>query len=245
MPDKFTRRIFYSEVLGAKWKIFSILSIIVLTGSLLSGTLIQAAYADSVTYNPHSNVKGLTYGEWSAKWWQWAISLPKHGNPISDPTGKHCADGQSGPVWYLAGTFGSKPITRECTVPHDKVLMLPVVNAICWEDRQTKTEAEVRAVCKDLIDHTTVVDASVDGVPIDNLQNYRMQSPLFDIKAPDHNILRVKALDTQGITDGYWVMLKPLKMGSHQVHFHAILSFPDDGFTAEFDITYNLKIVRS
>ena len=27
---------------------------------------------------------GLTYGEWTAKWWQWALSIPKDINPAGD-----------------------------------------------------------------------------------------------------------------------------------------------------------------
>jgi hypothetical protein len=55
--------------------------------------------ADSKPYN-------LTYGEWTAKWWQWGYSIPKNINPAYDNTGKNCAQKQNGPVWFLAGTFG-------------------------------------------------------------------------------------------------------------------------------------------
>ena len=41
---------------------------------------------------------GLTYGKWTAKWWQWAYSVPKEVNPAYEYTGKYCSDGQSSPV---------------------------------------------------------------------------------------------------------------------------------------------------
>lgn len=59
---------------------------------------------------------GLTYGEWTAKWWQWTLSTPKDVNPGGDTTGKNCALKQSGPVWFLSGTFGGSA-TRVCTIP--------------------------------------------------------------------------------------------------------------------------------
>src|SRR5262249_33125691 len=54
---------------------------------------------------PSSNPYGRSYGEWGAAWWQWALSLPLSESPLNDPTGAHIAAGQSGPVWFLSGTF--------------------------------------------------------------------------------------------------------------------------------------------
>ncbi len=39
---------------------------------------------------------GNTYGEWSARWWQWILSVPADKNPNLDTTGAHCAEAQSG-----------------------------------------------------------------------------------------------------------------------------------------------------
>jgi len=52
---------------------------------------------------PHAKFRGKTYGEWSAEWWRWALSLPTTAHPLLD-TGD-CSEGQSGKVWFLGGTF--------------------------------------------------------------------------------------------------------------------------------------------
>src|SRR5918998_839871 len=39
--------------------------------------------ADTIQYN-------LTYGEWTAQWWQWAYSIPEDRNPVADQTGENC-----------------------------------------------------------------------------------------------------------------------------------------------------------
>ena len=64
-------------------------------------------------YPIDSKLYGLTYGEWSAKWWQWVHSIPAENNPITDTTGIECARGQNGPVWFLVGTYGG-PVERAC-----------------------------------------------------------------------------------------------------------------------------------
>ena len=62
-------------------------------------------------------VFGKTYGEWAAKWWQWALAGPAGENAVQDTTGEFCdANQPKGKVWFLAGTFGGT-VTRTCTIP--------------------------------------------------------------------------------------------------------------------------------
>jgi len=78
---------------------------------------------------PQSSPYGQTYGEWSGAWWRWAYSFPagEDQNPVQDPTGALAGLGQSGPVWFLAGSFG-QTITRTATVPAGKALFFPIIN---------------------------------------------------------------------------------------------------------------------
>lgn len=59
-------------------------------------------------YPPDSEPYGLTYADWSARWWQWVSSIVETDSPLNDDTGKNCGNNQSGPVWFLAGTSGGK-----------------------------------------------------------------------------------------------------------------------------------------
>ncbi len=76
-----------------------------------------------------AQVLGATIGEWSARWWQWALGIPAPINPVSDLTGANCGVGQQGPVWFLAGTgFLSPPpgpVTRDCQVPAQRYIFFP------------------------------------------------------------------------------------------------------------------------
>src|SRR5689334_15805444 len=48
-----------------------------------------------------SSPYGMTYGQWSARWWQWAFSLPIDRSPLFGTA--DCSAGQSGLVWFLPG----------------------------------------------------------------------------------------------------------------------------------------------
>jgi len=219
------------------------------------------------TYTPvfsaYSKPSNLTYGEWTARWWQWGYSVPKNSNPAYDNTGKNCAQGQKGPVWFLAGTYGH-PVDRVCTIPAGKAILFPILNSECSfaEFPKLKTLSQLRTCAKTIQDHVTTLYASVDGIPIPHLQEYRIQSSPFNFTLPQNNILGMPANTTQAIADGNWVFLKPLSPGIHKLTFKggiqqskkigisnnnvsdsssASFAFPSGW---DFETTYNLTVKK-
>jgi hypothetical protein len=86
---------------------------------------------------------------------------------------------------------------------------------------------------KTIQDQATTLFASVDGLPIRHLQEYRIQSPTFDFTLPQNNILRMPAkTTTQAIADGNWVFLKPLSPGIHKIMFKGGIQQPKIGETS-------------
>lgn len=175
-------------------------------------------------FAPESAPYGVTYSEWTARWWQWALKIPRNRNPISDTTGKNSAEGQTGsdPVWFLAGTLGGM-IERACEIPAGKAILFPVSNneSSYIEFPDLTTELELRACSKADIDKVTRLMVAIDGVELKelDLKSYRIQSPLFSVTLPEDSIFGVTAGTTQAVSDGYWMFLKPLPPGRHHIHF--------------------------
>ena len=95
---------------------------------------VYAQNANPGVIPPNAKAYSMTYGEWSAKWWQWALSLPVGQNPFFDQGGdcSHGANGQVGPVWFLTGVINvSGMAERDCTVPVGKALLFPLINTEC------------------------------------------------------------------------------------------------------------------
>jgi hypothetical protein len=206
------------------------------------------------------------YAEWSAQWWQWMYAIPAPVNPIIDTTGINCAQGQEGPVWFLAGTFGGAA-TRICTIPTGVSLFFPIANIIfgagvgdcetpginpnsCEDskvpsptsarDANVKSVAALGAAAAEAEDNPVGLEADLDDVPFTNLLDYRAKSPVFSVTAPANNVLNFVFgfHDPAGtyqpdVSDGYWLMLKPLSPGYHKLHFKA-------GDFAE--VTYHLTV---
>jgi len=76
---------------------------------------------------PQARAHGLSYGEWGAQWWRWAYSFPVDQFPPLQSGEGDCSLGQSGSVWFLAGTAGQGPVTRSCTIPSGKALFFPII----------------------------------------------------------------------------------------------------------------------
>jgi hypothetical protein len=191
-------------------------------------------------YPPGAHPYGRSLGEWTASWWQWAISMPISANPLMETA--DCNAGQGGPVWFLGGSFVNATITRECTIPAGVSILAPVLNAECSTVEAPPfyggDETELRDCVRAFMDLGTAMSATLDGEVID-LGPYRVQSPMFGFSAPADNVLFVPGpVSGQSVSDGVWVFLPPLSAGQHTIHIGG--SIPDFNFT--LDVTYILTV---
>jgi hypothetical protein len=219
------------------------------SGGLFAHAQEDASNSNNVTlFPPDAEPYGLTYGEWTAKWWQWAYSMQEADSPFVDDTGENCANNQGGPVWFLAGTFGGA-VTRECTIPSDKAILTAIINVECDSatDPAFDTESELRSCAKADQDTVITKEITIDGVNIGNLDSYRFQSQLFNLTYPQNNIAGIAPQTAKAVSDGFWVMLEPLPLGSHEIHFKAALGDLTTTGTTNFavDVTYLLTVVEA
>jgi len=214
-------------------------------GGLDNGGKTIIATPTAGVFPPNSSPYGKTYAEWTAAWWQWALLPPASANPVTDPTGALAGVGQSGPVWFLAGTFGGTA-ERTCTIPAGKGLFFPIIDAICWLTLPSDTEPMARAVNADLINHVTDLELAVDGVPVRGLENLRFASPEFPITfdAADP-VWPTPPGPFPAFSDGYFVMLEPLPRGTHTIYFRGKWVVPEAFPEADIlltVVTYHLTV---
>ncbi len=192
---------------------------------------------------PQSTPGDMTFGEWAADWWQWAVSIPTPGNPLVDTTGQYAGVDQEGSVWFLAGVWGANaPVTRTCTIPAGKMLFFPVVNIfyVGWgwtpEDDVPAILESWRVEMRAWLDAQTDVGCEIDGRPVNRLTSYREESPPFPMVFPEDNLFGMPELaevtDALAVDTGYYLMLAPLKAGPHTIHFRA----------GSMDVTYHLTV---
>lgn len=215
---------------------------------------------------------GLTYGEWSARWWQWIAAIPADENPLGANGQLNCSIGQSGsqsaPVFFLAGSGGinppSPPVVRECTVPKNKPNFYPLLNIFAFNDPVDPPPAPftleekrelLERLWSDVEDPVFGVNggacnlfAEVDGRSIirEAIAIARTQSPTFRFEVIENSVFfgTPGTVDNESVSDGFWVMHQ-LPAGDHTLHFGGDLC---DLSTNEpipgfsQDVTYHLHV---
>jgi hypothetical protein len=189
---------------------------------LIGMSPVAPSYAhDDLTVLPMTPVAGHTQSEWSRIWWQWAGSFEMNESPIADRSGALCGSKQNGPVWFLAGTYGTHRTIRTCKVPRGKYLFFPLINSVVMPpvDRRVNCAA-VTASAAAMTDHPSRLIVDVDGVRIRNLATYRQATnKCFDMGTRAEPKTRV----FPSAANGYYVMLKPLSPGKHVLNFGGAL----------------------
>jgi hypothetical protein len=173
-------------------------------------------------YPVDAKVFGLGYKEWSIKWWQWFLSIPKEKNPALDTAGENCDINQdeSG-VWFLAGTAIPGFADRKCVISSKKAIFFPVIasqTSFAEEPRLTSDRELISYVSYD-ISRWQHLEVIVDGVRLMSPEKYRVRSGPFDITIPSNNSCGLPAGRTVAASDGFWICIKPFQIGNHSLYF--------------------------
>lgn len=193
---------------------------------VLAAFFLSPAVAQTdIVVPPQELVAHTSQAEWSRAWWEWAGSFDGADSPVADRTGTKCGLKQHGPVWFLAGTYGTQRAIRTCKVPHGKYLFFPLINYVVMPTTQT---ASCGAECcpffaqtaKSITDRPSNLVLELDGRRIHDLAQYReATAECFDMGALAEPKYRV----FPSAANGYYVMLHPLSPGKHVLNFGGML----------------------
>jgi len=215
-------------------------------------------------FSPDSEPFGDTYPEWAVAWWEWVLSIPYESDPVR---GGPCDQNQPAEnVWFMAGGRGGEEM-RDCTVPNGRALFFPVLNENCFScpevfgvgDCDYLDEAGLLSCLEFPVPGLTeVLQVDLDGVAVEDVEDWVFTSEVFEIHTPDDNLSHLYYEDPSFdcgdpwedgnlcgaptgeiklmITAGYYLMLEPLEPGEHTLHIHGGI-VEAEWYT---DVTYNL-----
>jgi hypothetical protein len=193
-----------------------------------------------------SHPHGLSYAQWSARWWQWGLEYPVAGHPFIDSPDFSVSARQTGRVWFLGAPFGAT--TRAITIPSGTALFFCLLAAEESSNEGFATASEQREAAQFLADHIRDLFCTIDGHPVENLTDFRFTSPQFSFTAPSPWI-EDPAPSGPGtsVADGYSLFLEPLSVGQHTLHYGGAFHFSiaeGDPFDLELplDMTYNVTV---
>ena len=125
----------------------------------------------------------------------------------------------------------------------DQALFFPISNVLAGAAVFDCDPTAAPAVTCNLADLRTkaavgqdpaTLKAVIDGKPVKDLAQQRVQSPVLTITYPDESVTGVPAgTYAPNVSDGFWLLLAPLSIGKHTIYFKA----------GDFlEVTYNLTV---
>ncbi|MFJ9948261.1 hypothetical protein [Kitasatospora sp. NPDC091207] len=147
------------------------------------------------------DIRSLTSAGLQNRWWSWAGSTPTKRNPVVDPDGRHCGEGQREGIWLLAGTFDAT-VTRRCTVPAGIPVLFPVVTMYGKSSDCLAFMNDARG--------SAVLDGT--GLPVEELGSTQIRADSVpDGPVPGHRDFN------DSWACGLWVRLDGLTPGQHEI----------------------------
>jgi hypothetical protein len=211
---------------------------------LLTSSSALAAWWTYVTFSTADN--GGIYSQLQADWQEWALTQPAASNPVLDPTGDLCGNGQSGKYFFLAGSFDGTPVNRTCTVSASKTLFFPIVNESYLafpEDLEGMTPAQQEAYVRAqnvLTARATGLSLKIDGVPqlfvppfIYLRESKTFALSLSDIYGEDYD----GQVIPMGADKGYYAMVA-ISPGKHTLEWTGSVA------GSKQDVKYTLNVTR-
>lgn len=170
---------------------------------------------DATLIQPGASLQGQSQAEWSERWWQWAFSFERAKSPVADRTGAYCAGRQSGPVWFLAGTYGSRRVERRCTVPAGKTLFFPLINYVVFRPEGSNQSCMALASeAAAATDQPSALVLQINARRYTQLQAHRLPTRCFSL---------VPGTPPDAAANGYYVAVAPLPKGEHLIEFGGVL----------------------
>jgi hypothetical protein len=191
-------------------------------------------------YPQDSKPFGLTFSEWSAKWWQWLLSISKPLNPAMDSSGENASIGQlNSNVFFLCQTIENvKPPIRKISIRKGTSLFLPIINWASNFYEHGKSERQLIDTATEKMDVIGNLKFNLNGMNIQGLEKYRFRSKFFTVELPQDNILDLPTGKARLISDGYWVFTKPIVTDTRISTFGTCSS----GVT-KIGVDYSIKVI--
>jgi hypothetical protein len=187
---------------------------------------------------------GLSYSEWSERWWQWLLSFPKSTNPAFNNSKEWMTTNTTTEnVSFLCQTIEAfRPIPRRrIQIPDGGYIFMPILNWISINDEDDQTDEELIKLAKEKMDKVGKLDLRLNGNTLDlRLEEYRVRSRIFEMIMEAGNVLDARSGSHRLVSDGYWIFLRP------QISDLILSSFGScsSGIT-EIGVDYRIRLVKN
>lgn len=203
---------------------------------------------ESLVFLPTESPYGKTYAAYAEDWLKQFYTADCDHTPWVHPA--NVLFYTDGPVYFLAG-ISAVGGSANISIPDGKAILFPLFNS--WWDLpcpgfevpagQTVDQFLLAGVSGDLGNvKVSSLAVTIDGVSLNDLGSYKVLTGVFNLTG---NPVLADCFDPcitgspqPAATGGYYVIVKPLSRGQHQIHYH--MEAPV--WNAVQDATYNITV---
>ena len=221
-----------------------VVSILILLSLVTTGIYsVYGLSSDASTFPIGSKPFGVPYEDWVERWWQWNYQIPKAQHPISANL-TECPVGESGSVSFLTQALQGKP-QYSCTIPSNHAILIPIGNGLCTNDEAKSSEPAAMMTCATEGNKFLKYKASIDGIPLNGLDQIEVKTKVFNITIPVDNFAGSEVNHGQwiAVAGGYYIFLKPVTPGDHKLSINAeVLNTLKPRYNFNYDAQFLLKV---
>jgi hypothetical protein len=189
------------------------------------------------------------YRNWLSELWQWSVGIPATVHPFKNYTPEKCALHQAGPVWFLPSVpETNQTVIHICTIPAGKAVAFDIESGECdrgLPDVRTDNDMITCATTGNFPAYVAL-RVSIDGTPVQNINQYRVQSDIFNLTIPQDNIFDAKPGAYRAVTSGYLIILEPLAAGNHVINYADQVTNPTQTqYNHQKSVIYKLLVMPS
>jgi hypothetical protein len=201
----------------------------------------------SLFYTPSDKPFGIPYSEWIIKYWNWWDNVPSAESPSEHPEKYNCFVHEVDNVTFLVDPLKmNTEKTYACNIPSSMSIFFSLVTS----EYDTGIDGFEHAKDSELVDSAKKDDDSnafkltVDGkvIPAEFIRSLRAESPFWNVTITKGNHYDSKPGTFRAVAEGFYIFLKPMPSGSHQIIYEASSPKSDLQVSPGGKITYNLLV---
>lgn len=212
--------------------------------------LLNLTYAldfDLLFYQTSDIPYGIPYGEWIVKYWNWWGNIPISESPAEEKVKYQCFMQIVDNVAFFVDPLQMhREQAYSCEIGSNNSIFLPLVAS----EYDTGIEGYEQATDEELVDsaeqddNSRAFNVTIDGkvIPSEYIKKLRSESPFWNLTLVEGNIYEGKPGVFRAFAEGFYIFLKPLPEGSHQISYAAYSSESDSQTSLAGKITYNLFV---
>src|SRR6188472_55529 len=215
--------------------IATVISASLLTGLAVAETTVATTSPEEASVDvlaPDESLAGVSRAEWTARAWQWWLSLPTDVNPSE--TNQGCGYGQGGPVYFLP--IGADNI--HCVVAEGTAIYVTAEYTWCSTIEPApafgRNEEELQACAS--LDNTGITShVTINGHDIGDTGQYRLATAAFPITLPEGNLSLAQPGVALAVAETTNFIIAPPPPGDYEIV--ASLSSPDHNAVFTYTIS--------